>query len=121
MKDLSYGKRLIAAVCIMVSGTLGRGAGALILSSRGIQTSAVAAAVPALTDQVRSGGFLSKLFGSGSSRVTTPLSEPLAGVSLPEYNAPASRPTTDVTVLPSGMKIASENTPVRIKFSISRH
>lgn len=39
------------------------------------------------------------------------MTEPLAGVSSPQYVAPTSRPTTEITTLPSGLKVASENTP----------
>ncbi len=60
------------------------------------------------------GGFLSKLFGGGAKgRITTPLSEPLEGVNLPLADPPLTQqPTTEVTTLGNGLKVASEATPV---------
>lgn len=43
----------------------------------------------------------------------TSLSEPLPGFVAPEPAVPTKPPTTQVTTLPNGAKIASENTPVR--------
>ena len=99
----------------MVGTVLGRGAGALLASgARGLHVSGAVGAVPALSETVqKSGGFLSRIFGGGSSRISVPLTEPLPGVQEPAYEAPTSAPTTKVTSLPSGLKIASENTPVR--------
>lgn len=60
------------------------------------------------------GGFLAKLFGGGGKgRVTTPLTEPLEGVNLPLADPPLiKQPTTEVTTLDNGLKVASEATPV---------
>ncbi len=101
----------------MVGSVLGRGAGALIAAagSRGLQTGGglQSAAAPALADTVqKSTGWLARIFGQGSNRLTVPLTEPLPGVQEPTYEPPASAPTTQLTTLPSGLKIASENTPV---------
>ena len=100
----------------MVGSVLGRGAGALIAAAgtRGLQSSApLQSAAPALADTVqKSTGWLSRIFGQGSNRLTVPLTEPLPGVQEPTYEPPASAPTTQLTTLPSGLKIASENTPV---------
>ena len=58
-------------------------------------------------------GFLSGLFG-GSSRVDVPLTDPLPGVVLPEHAEITDMPKTEMTTLSNGLKIASENTPVRV-------
>lgn len=50
--------------------------------------------------------FLSKSNG-------TSLSEPLPDFVAPQGEVPSKPPTTQVTTLPNGAKIASENTPVR--------
>lgn len=60
-----------------------------------------------------SGGFLSGLFG-GSSRLTVPLTEPLPGVQVTHNEPPMTAPTTEMTTLSNGFKVASENTPVRV-------
>lgn len=64
---------------------------------------------------IDAGGFLSKLFGGGGKgRISTPLTEPLEGVNLPLAEPPlAQPPKTEVTTLGNGLKVASENTPVR--------
>ncbi len=83
---------------------LGRGC---FSTSTGLQ-----AAAPALAKTAEK-GFLSGLFG-GSNRVTTPLTDPLPGVQLPTpAPAPSSRPETHITTRSNGVKVASENTPVR--------
>ena len=70
-------------------------------------------ALPAVAPDAKTGGFLSSLFGGGS-RVETPMTDPLPGVHLPAHTAaPAQPPTTDFTTLSNGVKIASENIPVR--------
>jgi hypothetical protein len=104
----------------MAGIVLGKGAGALLASgARGLHVSGAVGAVPALTETVqKSGGFLSRIFGGGSTRLSVPLTEPLPGVQEPAYEPPTSAPTTQVTSLPSGLKIASENTPVRKPVSL---
>lgn len=81
------------------------------LATRCLSTSAAAAAAPAVATAVKSKGLLAGLFG-GDSRVKVPLTEPLPGVELPEAVVPA-QPTSQMTTLPNGLRIASENTPVR--------
>ena len=84
------------------------------LSLRCLSTSAsLQHALPAVAPDAKTGGFLSSLFGGGS-RVETPMTDPLPGVHLPAHTAaPAQPPTTDFTTLSNGVKIASENIPVR--------
>lgn len=75
---------------------------------RAFSTSAVAEAAPALAQR----SFLAKIFSSGS-RVNTPLTDELPGVSIPApIPAPATAPTTKLTKLSNGFTIATENTPV---------
>lgn len=74
---------------------------------RAFSTSAVAEAAPALAQR----SFLAKIFSSGS-RVNTPLTDELPGVSIPApIPAPATAPTTKLTKLSNGFTIATENTP----------
>ena len=81
--------------------------------SAGLHTSAIAEQLPAVAVAPKKGLF-SNLFGGGSSRVSTPLSDPLPGVAIPEHIAPPKdAPKTEMTTLSNGLKVASENTPVR--------
>ena len=77
-------------------------------------------AVPALSDVGNTAsatvGWLGKLLGS-SSRIDTPLTDPLPGVEVPPPSLPSKAPTTETTTLPNGVRIASEATPVRISAS----
>jgi hypothetical protein len=93
--------------------------------SAGLHTSAIAEQLPAVAVAPKKGLF-SNLFGGASNRVTTPLSDPLPGVVIPEHIAPPKdAPKTEMTTLSNGLKVASENTSVRIErqldFSISIH
>lgn len=70
------------------------------------------AALPALSTEARSGGFFSKLFIGGGSRVTTPLTEPLEGGLTPPLESPLeSAPETQSSTLSNGVTIAAEATP----------
>jgi processing peptidase subunit alpha len=85
---------------------------ALSAAQRAISTGAtLEQAAPALaTVTKKTGGFLSSLFGGSSSQKLPPLDEPLSGVPEPpplDVNAPA--PTTKITTLDNGMRIASED------------
>jgi hypothetical protein len=85
---------------------------ALSAAQRAISTGAtLEQAAPALaTVTKKTGGFLSSLFGVSSSQKLPPLYEPLSGVPEPpplDVNAPA--PTTKITALDNGMRIASED------------
>ena len=75
-------------------------------------------AVPALSDvsntAASSVGWLGKLLG-GSSRIDTPMTDPLPGVEVPPPSLPSKAPTTEATPLSNGVTIASEATPVRIQ------
>ncbi|KAJ7548996.1 hypothetical protein O6H91_07G035900 [Diphasiastrum complanatum] len=68
-------------------------------------------AVPAVATQPPSGGFLSWLLGDKPAVKVPPLHEPLEGVKvpspLPDFVKPAE---TKLSVLPNGLKVASENT-----------
>ena len=88
--------------------------GATPVLARGLSSSAaVQAALPAVANEATSGGFLSKLFGGGGSRVSTPMTEPMEGVNLPIAEPPVTQaPQTQVTKLGNGVQIASEATPV---------
>ena len=74
---------------------------------------AQASALPAISEGASTaGGWLSKIFG-GSSRISTPLTDPLPGVELPSPAAVLSGPpSTETTSLSNGVTIASEATPV---------
>lgn len=49
----------------------------------------------------------------GFKRISTPLTQPLPGVvEVPAYRAPSQPPATEVTVLPNGVRIISEASPV---------
>jgi hypothetical protein len=85
---------------------------ALSAAQRAISTGAtLEQAAPALAAVTKkTGGFLSSLFGGSSSQKLPPLYEPLPGVPEPpplDVNAPA--PTTKITTLDNGMRIASED------------
>lgn len=75
-------------------------------------TAAGAAPAVAVDNASTGGGFLSRLFGAGGgSRLAVPLSDPLAGVTLPTPTAPpTTKPGTEMTTLPNGVRIASEAT-----------
>jgi processing peptidase subunit alpha len=80
--------------------------------SAGLHTSAIAEQLPAVAVAPKKGLF-SNLFGGSSNRVTTPLSDPLPGVVIPEHIAPPKdAPKTEMTTLSNGLKVASENTSV---------
>ena len=87
---------------------------ALSVAGRALSTSSIAQQLPAVATAPESKGLLSSLFGSGASnRVTTPLTDPLPGVVLPEPIAPpVDAPKTELTTLANGLKVASENTVV---------
>eukprot|EP00249_Psilotum_nudum_P032586 c48321_g1_i1 orf=2-361(-) len=78
--------------------------------TRGITGSPYRLAVPAAKSLPSRSGFFSWLLGEKRPNVP-PLYEPLAGInplpSLPDYVKPAE---TQITSLPNGLKIASENT-----------
>jgi processing peptidase subunit alpha len=57
-------------------------------------------------------GFFGQLFGK-SSRVQVPLTDPLPGVDVSHQDVPAEAPRTEMSTLSNGVKVASENTPVR--------
>lgn len=81
-------------------------------AGRCLHTSAIAEQLPAVATAPKKGLF-SNIFGSSSNRVTTPLSDPLPGVVIPEPIAPPrDAPKTELTTLSNGVKVASENTPV---------
>ena len=81
-------------------------------ASRCLHTSTIAEALPAVAVAPKKGLF-ANIFGGSSTRITTPLSDPLPGVALPEHIAPpAEAPKTQLTTLSNGLKVASENTPV---------
>lgn len=49
----------------------------------------------------------------GFKRISTPLTQALPGVvEVPAYRAPSQPPATEVTVLPNGVRIISEASPV---------
>ncbi|KAK9811331.1 hypothetical protein WJX72_002016 [[Myrmecia] bisecta] len=76
-------------------------------------SSATSAALPALADTATKsgGGFLSKIFGGSSARISVPLTDPLPGVDQPAaFSPPAKRPETETTTLSNGLKISSEAT-----------
>lgn len=83
-----------------------------LLGARCFSSTAISSQAPALATAIKSKGLLGSLFG-GSSRVTTPLTDPLPGVPDLVHEAPASAPATETTTLANGVRIASENTPVR--------
>jgi hypothetical protein len=77
-------------------------------------TSALQQALPATKEVAeKSAGFLSRIFGGSSSRVTIPLSEALTDYQEPTHVAPPSTPPkTETTTLANGVKIVSEATYV---------
>lgn len=74
-------------------------------------SSASSAAAPAVAVAAKK-GFLSQLLG-GSSRVSVPMTEALPGVVEPTPVVFDKAPVTQTTTLPNGVRIVSENTPVR--------
>lgn len=91
---------------------LRKGVQSVVSVGRGLHASAAEQALPAVAAAPKSKGLFASLFG-GTSRVTTPLSDPLPGVVLPEHAAPPKdAPKTEMTTLSNGFKIASENTSV---------
>lgn len=86
------------------------GAGRCALST----STSLQQAVPAVAAAPKSKGLLASLFG-GSDRITTPLTDALPGVVLPEHvPAPKDAPKTEMTTLSNGFRVASENTPVSL-------
>lgn len=85
----------------------------LVSAGRGLHTTAFAEqAVPAVAPVTKSKGLFASIFGS-TSRIDTPLTDPLPGLDLPEHvQPPKEAPKTQLTSLSNGLKIASENTPV---------
>lgn len=61
----------------------------------------------ALSQAKTGGGFLSKLFGGGS-RLSIPLTDALDTVEIPSQAPPATKPTTQLTKLSNGVRVASE-------------
>jgi processing peptidase subunit alpha len=91
---------------------LKKGVTSAIGAGRCLHTSAIAEQLPAVATAPAKGLF-SGLFGGSSARTTTPLSDALPGVVLPEHIAPPKDAAkTEMTTLSNGVKIASENTPV---------
>lgn len=78
-------------------------------------SSAAALGAPAIADaKTTGGGFLAKLLGGGgSSRLSVPLTDALAVEGPAPVPPPGTRPTTEMTTLPNGVRVASEATLVR--------
>jgi len=100
----------------MLTGNARRKAAPILVNQLRIlsTTSPTQQALPATKEVVeKSAGFLSKIFGGTSSRVTTPLSEALTDYQEPSHVAPPSTPPkTETTTLANGVKIVSEATYV---------
>ena len=92
---------------------LRKGVQSALSAGRGIATSAIAEqSLPAVATAPKK-GLLDGLFGGSTNRVTTPLSDALPGVVIPEHiPPPKDAPSTDMTTLSNGVKVVSENTPV---------
>ena len=72
----------------------------------------VASALPAVVEGTDKKGIWASIFGT-TPKAMPPMTDPLPGVALPEEPVyPANAPVTEVTTLPNGVKISSENTPV---------
>ena len=101
----------LGALAAMQGTGLLRGAAA-----RAISTSTLASqALPALAADTPAtqGSWISRLLGA-VPREGTPLSDPLPGVTeVPPATFPSQPPETQLTTYPNGMKLASEDTPVR--------
>lgn len=61
----------------------------------------------ALSEAKTGGGILSKLFGGGS-RLSIPLTDALDTVEIPSQAPPATKPTTQLSKLSNGVRVASE-------------
>ena len=86
---------------------------ALSVTGRALSTSAIAQQLPAVAAAPASKGLFAGLLGGSSARVTTPLTDPLPGLTLPEQaTPPTDAPQTELTTLANGFKVASENTVV---------
>ena len=92
---------------------LRKGVHSALSAGRCLHTTAIAEqALPAVVTAPKKGLF-SNIFGGSSNRVTTPLSDPLPGVVIPEHiEPPKDAPKTELTTLSNGVKVATENTPV---------
>lgn len=88
---------------------------ALRAASRGVSTSAAARmSLPALTTAPAKPSMLSAIFGGSAGPAMPPMDQPVPGLVVPEAPAaPAAAPSTIVTTLANGAKIASEDTQVR--------
>lgn len=83
----------------------------LASAARAFSTSGAAQAIAPAVSAAANRGLLASLFSS-TKRIDTPLDTPLDGVENVEYAVPAAPPKTEMTTLASGVKIASEDTPV---------
>jgi|APGre2960657444_1045066.scaffolds.fasta_scaffold00392_3 hypothetical protein len=83
------------------------------VATRLVHSSSAARALPALANDAPKSGFLSSLLGGGRAVSLPPMTEPLAGVTIPVYTPPASAPTTAQKKLANGAVLAAEETPVR--------
>ena len=96
---------------------------ALRAASRGVSTSAAARmSLPALTTAPAKPSMLSAIFGGSAGPAMPPMDQPVPGLVVPEAPAaPAAAPSTIVTTLANGAKIASEDTQVRDPDPTHRH
>ena len=77
---------------------------------------AAVASAPAVVKGEK-GGLLSILFGARSPQLP-PMDDPLPGVRIPPPLADFPASTTSISTLPNGLKIATEDLPVRIFRSV---
>ena len=85
--------------------------GSQSISTTAYASSVLAKSTPRHPSDAYDTSLFSGLFGdSSSSRVTTPLSEPLEGVEI-RYEPQTQAVTTSTTTMSNGLKIATENTP----------
>lgn len=83
------------------------------VASRGITSSSPRLAVPASALQVNKGGFLAWLLGEKPATNLPPLFEGLPSIKLPPtLGDDLTASPTEITTLPNGLKIASENAAV---------
>ena len=76
-----------------------------------LQQTARGLAVPAITRKTKN--MLAGMFDFSAPAKFPPMTEPMDGVALPSgYVVPKAPPTTQITTLANGVRVASENTPV---------
>ena len=90
-----------------------RKASGCLLSGPASQRAFSVPARAATTTDADSKGLWAAMFGT-TPKAMPPMTHPLLGVQYPEEPAyPATPPPTNVTTLANGVRIATENTPVR--------